>query len=129
MDVGEAATRWARTWEAAWRAHDVEPIAALYAEGCVYRAHPLRPPERSAADYARRAFAEETDADPRFGAPIVQANRAAVEWWCALTEEGKPVTLAGCTLLRFDSHGLVVRHQDYWHVEQGHHQPPDGWGT
>lgn len=46
MDADEAASRWAATWTAAWKAHDVEAIVALYADDCVHRSTPFRPPHR-----------------------------------------------------------------------------------
>jgi ketosteroid isomerase-like protein len=134
MDPQAAAERWARQWEAGWRAHDIDAIAALYAEECVFRSAPLRPAHMGRAgiaDYARWAFGDERDPDPRFGAPIVAGNRAVVEYWCTLTDPhtARPVTIAGCALLRFDADGLVVEQHDYWHQEDGTHAPHDVWGT
>jgi ketosteroid isomerase-like protein len=62
MDTGRAASRWADTWAAGWRAHDVEPILALYADGCLHRSTPFRPPHRGrdgVRDYVVGAFEEE----------------------------------------------------------------------
>jgi hypothetical protein len=46
MDSQAAARRWAATWTAAWQAHDVEAVVALYADDCVHRSTPFRPPHR-----------------------------------------------------------------------------------
>jgi ketosteroid isomerase-like protein len=40
MDADEAPSRWAAAWTAAWKAHDVEAIVALYADDCVHRPPP-----------------------------------------------------------------------------------------
>ncbi len=46
-----AALRWAREWEQAWRAHDVDAVRALYAERAVFHSHPFRAAQ-DAGDYA-----------------------------------------------------------------------------
>lgn len=115
----DAARAWVEAWELGWRTHDVEPIAERYAEGAVFRSHPFREPEDPRA-YVERVLAEE-EAEPEiwFGEPIVSGDRAAVEYWAILRVEGKEQTLAGTTLLRFDTDGLVVEHRDYWALETG----------
>jgi hypothetical protein len=130
-DVLEPARRWAREWERAWREHDVEAVAALYADGASFRSHPFRelqPP----GDYAASAFeSEEPGADVRFAEPVVVGDgRAAVEWWAVTREEpsGK-ITLAGVSLLRFDGDGLVVDQRDYWAEGAGRREPYPGWAT
>jgi hypothetical protein len=44
MDSQEAARRWAATWTVAWQTHDVESVVDLYADECVHRSTPFRPP-------------------------------------------------------------------------------------
>jgi uncharacterized protein (TIGR02246 family) len=133
MDPGEAAGRWAATWTAAWRAHDVEAIVDLYADDCLHRSTPFRPPHRGrqgVRDYVTKAFADEQGVDDvRFGRPVVQGDQAWVEYWATLLDEsGAPITLAGCAMARFDGDGLVTEVRDYWHVQPGHRAPPDDWG-
>lgn len=115
----DAARPWVEAWELGWRTHDVEPIAARYAEGAVFRSHPFREPEDPRA-YVERVLAEE-EAPPEvwFGEPISNGDRAAVEYWAIVRYEGRDHTLAGTTLLRFDADGLVVEHRDYWALEAG----------
>jgi len=113
-----AARRWRDTWAQAWPAKDVEAIAALYAPEADFRSHPFREREDVHA-YVRRVFAEEEgETECRFREPLVDADRAAVEYRAVLVYEGKEMTLAGTTLLRFRSDGLVVEHRDYWALEQ-----------
>ena len=81
MDAHDAARRWAETWEAGWRTHDVAAIVALYAEDCAYRSHPFRPVHQGragAVDYITRAFSTEQDPDPHFAVVAVAGDRAAV---------------------------------------------------
>lgn len=128
VDCKEAARRWAETWERAWPAKDVEAIAGLYAEDAAYRSHPLRDPHPGgAAAYVRWAFEQEDDLRCWFGEPVAGGDRAAVEWWAALREEGRDVTLIGTTVLRFSPDGLVVDHRDYWLMDDGRREPYAGW--
>jgi uncharacterized protein (TIGR02246 family) len=133
MDSREAARRWATTWTAAWHAHDVEAVVGLYAEDCVHRSTPFRPPhlgQEGVREYLTMAFAQERRVDDvRFGPPVVQGDRACVEYWARFHDEaGAAMTLAGCAMARFDAEGLVTEARDYWHVKEGHRPPPDEWG-
>jgi hypothetical protein len=50
-----------------------------------------------------------------FGEPIVDGDRAAVEWSAETTlKDGGTENLAGVSLLRFDEDGLVVEQRDFW---------------
>jgi hypothetical protein len=129
VDTDAAARRWAQTWQRAWKARDAEAIAALYVDGATYRAHPFREQEPgSALAYTHRQFAVESDIECRFGEPIAGDGRAAVEWWASWVEDGEELTLAGATVLRFDSEGLVVEHLDYWVQGEGRISPFPEWG-
>jgi hypothetical protein len=102
---------------------------ALHAEDCVHRSAPFRPPSvgrRGVRDYVVTAFAEEQGvADVRFSEPVVQGDRACVEYWVRLfDEDGEPATLAGCAMARFDADGLVAEARDYWDMTPGHREPP-----
>ena len=130
MDVEQAAQRWRATWERAWPAQDVEAIVALYADEAEYRALVHRQPELGPAgvrSYLRRIFLEEDQITCRFGEPIVAGDRAAVEWWATWVEDGDDLTMAGATLLRFGTTGLVVDHRDYWNQTDTITPPFPGW--
>ena len=130
MDLQNIAERWARTWESAWPAKDVEAIAALYADDATYRSHPMDGPVTgSARAYTLAQFAREKSVECRFGSPIQSGERAAVEWWASWLEDGREVSLAGVTVLRFDVDGRVMEHIDYWVHRDGRIQPFEGWGS
>ena len=75
------------------------------------------------AEYAAWAFADQAAAECRFGAPVVDGARAAVDWWAVVTStDGSVETLAGTSLLRFDDAGLVVEQRDVWAAQAGHHE-------
>src|SRR5690242_6190322 len=62
-DFRAAAERWVATWTSAWTSHDVDAVVALYAEDCVHRSTPFRPPHRGRAgvrEYVLGAFADES---------------------------------------------------------------------
>ena len=57
--------------------------------------------------------------------PIVAGDRAAVSWWASLLENGREMTLAGTSVLRFDGDGLVIEQWDAWNQADERRQPPD----
>jgi hypothetical protein len=127
----EAAERWAREWERAWRDHDADQVATLYADGAGFRPGPFRD-RRDPGEYAAWAFgSEDAGGEIRFGEPVVVGEgTAAVEWWAIVSNSGGPeTTIAGVSLLRFDGDGLVVDERDYWNVDETRHEPHEGWGA
>lgn len=125
IDTHAAVRRWIATWERGWRDADVEAIAPLYADDAVFYSHPFRdrqPPE----EYVRWAFADQAEAECRFGEPIVEGDRAAVDWWAAIrAPDGSVESLAGTSLLRFDGEGLVVEQRDAWAASEGRRELDD----
>jgi hypothetical protein len=114
MTTAEAASRWAEVWSKAWPAADIEAIVALYTADAEYVSHPFRAPVRP-REYVGPVFAVQASAECRFGQPIVDGDRAAVDWWGAITDaDGSVETVAGTSLLRFDADGLVVEQRDAW---------------
>jgi ketosteroid isomerase-like protein len=110
----EPAKRWAEVWARAWPRADAEAIAALYAPEAVFYSHPFRA-RQSPREYVEAVFAEQAGAECRFGDPIVSGDRAAVDWWGVITAtDGSVETVAGTSLLRFDTNGLVVEQRDAW---------------
>ena len=92
--------------------------------------HPFRPPHRgrqAVRDYVTQAFAEEQRIDDvRFGTPVVEGDRACVEYWARfLDQQGRTMTLAGCAMARFDADDLITEARDYWHVQESHEPPPE----
>jgi SnoaL-like domain len=130
LDAEAAARRWRDTWERAWPAKDSEAIVALYSDEVEYRALVHRDPELGLAGvraYLEREFGVEQEIECRFGEPVAAGDRAAVEWWASWVEEGRELTMAGTTLLRFDDEGLVVDHRDYWNELPRREPPFSGW--
>jgi nuclear transport factor 2 (NTF2) superfamily protein len=128
MDTHGAVAAWIEAWREGWPTEDVDLIAARYRPDAPYRSHPFREPSTARA-YVTQAFTEEKLVRCWFGEPIVEDNRAAVEYWAILRPPGgTDVTIAGHSHLRFDDEGLVVEHHDYWTQRVGSVEPPRGWG-
>jgi hypothetical protein len=128
VETDTAARAWAETWHRAWHALDAELLRPLYTDRTVHRSHPFREPG-SPIEYARWALAEE-EGKPEvwMGDPIVSGDRAAIEWWAVTVENGKEVSLAGTSIVRFDSAGKAVEQTDYWGTAEGRTPPFEGWG-
>ena len=126
MDAAAPARSWADTWRSAWPKLDADAIAALYADGHSYRALAFGKPTTAPPDLTEN-FAVESNVECWFGEPVVDDDRAAVEWWGTWIEGGKRVSLAGTTLLRFGADGMVVNHRDYWNEVEGRVVPYGGW--
>lgn len=130
-DAAEAARHWADVWQRAWEARDTEAIVALYHSDVVFSTQPFRTPylrQSGVREYVSQAFGEEAAVRVWVGEPLVDAERAAIEWWAALTENGVETTLAGTSVLRFDADRLVVEQRDTWNQADGRREPPEGWG-
>jgi nuclear transport factor 2 (NTF2) superfamily protein len=125
------AAEWIAAYGRAWRERDPDAAAALFTDDAVYRSHPLHEPHVGAdaiREYWRRATSTQQELELRFGTPIVEKDRAAVEWWAQMRVDGDDVTLPGILYLRFAEDGRCEELRETWHLEEGRHPPPDGWG-
>jgi uncharacterized protein (TIGR02246 family) len=129
MEVREAAARWVAAWVQGWPAQDVEAIAGRQAEDGDHWASMFRPyrGRDGLRAYLRECFDEETrPAEVWFREPRVDRDEAAVEYWAVTYLGGQPVTVSGCTVVRFDDDGLVTESRDYSRVQDGRVVPPGG---
>ena len=131
MDPAAAARRWGDTWRRAWPEGDVAAVSDLYHPDVRYAVEPFRQVIQGATDlrrYFAEVFAEEAELTAWFGEPIVEGERASIEWWATLLENGDAASIVGTSTLRFDAAGLVVEQRDTWNQATGHTRPPEGWG-
>jgi hypothetical protein len=99
----------------------------VYAERASFRSQPFR--DLQAPRALRRVDVQRADeAECRFGEPIVDGDRAAVEYWGIVRFQGNDETIAGTAMLRFGPDGRVVEQRDTWNAKPGRFDPPDGWG-
>jgi hypothetical protein len=125
----DAAKRWATVWAQGWPAKDIDRIVGLQAEDGDHWASMFRPyrGREGLRTYVRECFDEETrPAEVWFGEPQVDGDVATVEYWAVTYPSDQPLTISGCTLLRFDDKGLVSEARDYSHVKKGRFLPPAG---
>ena len=129
MDTEAAARAWAEAWALCWRTLDADLLEPVYAPDALQRSHPFREPGNP-IEYARWALGEE-EGKPEvwMGEPIVAGDRAAIEWWAAIVENGKPVSLAGASVIRFRADGRAVEQTDYWGQADGRVPPFPSWGS
>jgi hypothetical protein len=114
VDTHEAAERWRETWERCWCAHEADEIVELYAIGAYFQSHPFREPQ-APRDYIEPTLAAEESAVCEFREPIVEGDRAAVQWSAETKlKDGTAERLSGVSLLRFDANGLVAEQRDFW---------------
>jgi len=128
MDGEAAARAWIDAWDRAWRALDADLLEPVYTPDAVHRSHPFREPGHP-LHYARWTLAEE-EGKPEvwMGKPLVGGDRAAVEWWAVVVENGEEISLAGTSWLRFAADGRVAEQHDYWGQTSGSAPPWNGWG-
>jgi hypothetical protein len=94
----------------------------------VFYSHPFRA-RQGPAEYVAWAFEDQSSAECRFGEPLVDGDRAAVEWWAVVgSTDASSQSLAGTSVLRFDGDGLVTEQRDAWGEAEGHRELPD-WAT
>jgi hypothetical protein len=114
METREAAERWREVWARGWRAREADEILELYAPNAYFQSHPFRQ-AGTPEDYIVPTLAEEAAAECEFAEPIVDDDRAAVEWSAETKlKDGGGEKLAGVSLLRFDADGLVTEQRDFW---------------
>jgi hypothetical protein len=119
---------WLERYAEAWRTGDAEAASALFTEDCKFRSHPFRDPE-DVLEYTHKSFEEEENVHPHFGKPVVDGDRAAVEYWAAMREDGFDLTLAGCIVMRFAPDGRCSELRDVWTTAPELLEPPPDWGT
>ena len=123
---------WLDAYKSAWEKRDADAAAALFTEDSSYREDPYTEPfvgRQGVHEYWTRVTATQEDIDFRYGVPVVEGDRAAVEWWVTMRNGGADVTLAGEFLLRFDDAGLCRELREYWHFAPTLQNPPAGWGA
>jgi hypothetical protein len=122
---------WLGRYRRAWIDRDAAAAGALFTEDAIYREQPFQPPfvgRAAIRDYWTRVTTGQRDVELRYGQPVADGNRLAVEWWANLINDGAPVTLAGEFLLTFNERGECRELREYWIFAEGRKDPPEGWG-
>jgi hypothetical protein len=131
---GRVVTReeWIERYRRAWETADADEVAELFTPDASYRSSVFREPflgGEAIRQYWLRGAGTQREIVVRMGRPVETAARMAVEWWTTMIdpEEGE-MTLPGCLLLRFAADGRCQDLWEYWQVQPGRQDPPEGWG-
>jgi ketosteroid isomerase-like protein len=122
---------WIEAYRRAWEQADAPAAASLFTDDAGYRAHPLQPAHTrrdGVAAYWSEVTADQREVRVRFGDPIVDGDRVAVEWWTTMRAGGDPVTLVGCLVLAFAADGRCRDLRECWNLAEGLVDPSPGWG-
>ncbi|HEU6444232.1 MAG TPA: nuclear transport factor 2 family protein [Gaiellaceae bacterium] len=122
---------WLERYRVAWEQADQDAAAALFTEDAVYRSSPFREPhlgQDGIRDYWARATASQRDVSVRFGRPVTEDSRAAVEWWTTMRDGDTEITLPGILFLRFAADGRCEELREAWMVAEERLEPHAGWG-
>lgn len=128
---GLAYADWLERYRQAWIARDADAAGQLFTEDAVYREQPFQDAfiGRAAIEaYWIRVTAAQTKVELRYGHPVVEGRRVAVEWWANIETAGGPITLAGEFLLAFADSGKCRELREYWLLTQARIEPPPRWG-
>jgi ketosteroid isomerase-like protein len=124
--------QWLRDYRRAWERADPDAAAVLFTEDASYRSQPLLPPNAGREGIRRywaRVTTDQRAEEVRWGGPLIDGSRVAVEWWTSLTNtDGSESTVAGVLLLRFDGDGLCAELRECWNEIPESMTPPEGWG-
>ena len=122
---------WLERYRRAWIQRDADAAGALFTEDAIYREQPYEPPfvgRAAIREYWSRVTRTQAGIELRYGQPVVDGTRVAVEWWANLTDNGSPVTIAGEFLLQFTEQGECRELREYWIFTGARKEPPPGWG-
>ena len=129
---GDRAVRaWLEGYRRAWVRRDPDAVIRLFTPDAVYQEQPFQPAYVGRAairGYWATVTATQSDIQLRYGTPVVDGNRAAVEWWVNMRNGGAEVTLTGEFMLAFARNGLCRSLREYWFFAEGRQSPPPGWG-
>ena len=123
---------WLERYRRAWIDRDADAAAALFAADAVYREQAFQAPfsgREAIRQYWATVTATQRDVELRYGTPVVEGRRLAVEWWANLLNDKAAVTLAGEFMLVFGDDGLCRELREYWVLTEGRLEPPAGWGA
>ncbi|MFG3438725.1 nuclear transport factor 2 family protein [Nonomuraea sp. NPDC047897] len=125
---------WVERYLQAWKDKDDVAVGKLFTRDAVYQEVPG---DRDRTFVGRAAIRKywrgitkgQSDVTTRYGEPVIQGDRAAVELWITLKGGGKWMTIIETNVMTFDRHARVSRNAEYWTLRQGKFAPPRGWGS
>ncbi|GGN47097.1 hypothetical protein GCM10012285_32470 [Streptomyces kronopolitis] len=133
-------SRWTDAYLEAWRTKNDAAAVRLFTPDAVYEAVPGVAAQTfrgrdAIGRYWRDITSGQSDMTGRHGTPVVTGNRAAVELWVtlrapAINPDGDHwVTFLESNVLLFAPDGRCRRNTEYWNLQMGRLDPPQGWGA
>ena len=113
-----------------WSGGTLREALPLFAEDAVHRVLPNREPDVGHVAIGRAYDtwqAAASDVRVQYADPVVDGDRAVLEWWCEWIEDGQSMMMAGMTKIWVNSEGLVVEGREYWSASAGAMPPYEGW--
>ena len=129
--AGHEYADWLERYRRAWIERDADAASLLFTEDAIYREQAFQEPfvgRAAIRDYWARVTASQTSVELRYGKPVVDGRRVAIEWWANLQTADGPLTLAGEFLLLFADGRHCRELREYWVLAQARVEPPPGWG-
>lgn len=127
----DVVNEWLESFGRVWRERDAKGAAAIFTEDANYRNSPFLDVPFVGHDaiegFWEAAVADVADVDFRYGSPVIEGDRAGVEWWTILRAGSKEYTLAGNFLLTFAGDRVSDLRESFV-KQEGSRQPHLGWG-
>ena len=117
---------WVEQLRMAWESAEPVRAASLFTEEAVYQNDPFQPPLRGRSEIERywtTATDNQNDLVVTMGEPLLDGNRAVVEWWTTTNK----ATDCGALVLTFDGE-ICMSLREYWNLAEGRLAAPEGWG-
>jgi uncharacterized protein (TIGR02246 family) len=121
---------WVEELRLAWEQADPTRAAALFTVDARYHSHPFHPPligRAAIENYWTKATSTQTEVRVLMGKPVLDDDRAVVEWWTVMVDGGSETTDTGALVLEFEDK-LCANLREYWNMAEGKLEPPEGWG-
>jgi uncharacterized protein (TIGR02246 family) len=121
---------WVESLRSAWESADPVKIGALFTDEAEYLTNPFGKALQgrdSIVAYWSEEISTQDNVEVRMGRPMIDGERAAVEWWAVVTNDASQVTDSGVLMLEF-SGDRCRRLAEYWMLGEGRIAPAEGWG-
>lgn len=121
---------WVEELREAWEAGDPGRAGSLFTVQAEYHHHPFRPPlqgRQEIEEYWMTATAGDQRISVTMGEPLLDGDRAAVEWWARTVTGDHVTTDCGALVLTFEGN-LCASLREYWILAEGAIDPVAGWG-
>jgi hypothetical protein len=117
---------WIEELRRGWSAGEPEAIGKLFTQTVVYRASPFEEPlvgRDLVVAHWQEELGDVDEAVVDFSSPLIDGDRAAVEWWAVVTRAGSVKSDSGALVLEFTG-SLCSRLHEYWMLRDGALEAP-----